>query len=378
MGGRDPAYGFETVLGWAADPVIALFFGGFALAAAATRHGIDELVAERALELSRHRRRRLLALVMAATALLSMWMSNVAAAALMLGALGPHLRHGERTEPFRRALLLGVAMAANLGGMATPIGTGPNGIAIALLAPWHQVTFVEWMAIALPLTIAALAAAFGLIAWTHRVAGRYRPLDLRPARLGLRGRGVVVIFGLAVVAWLAEPLHGVSAPVVALAAAAALFAGRWLDRSDLGRMDWPTLILIAGGLVLGRLVERSGLIAAATSGLAAEGVPLLARTTAFVAMAALMGAVMSNTASAAMLIPLALSLGPPHSIAVLIAIGASFGVPFVISSPANAMAYGHGGLTTRDLLVVGLPLMILGCLLVGLTGPHVLRWAGLP
>lgn len=121
---------------WAADPVLALFFGGFALGAAASRHGIDVHIAEPALVLSRHRRRRLLALVIAATAALSMWISNIAAAALMLAALRPHLHHGERTQPFRGAMLLGVAMGANLGGMATPIRTGPNGIAIAHLELW--------------------------------------------------------------------------------------------------------------------------------------------------------------------------------------------------------------------------------------------------
>ncbi|HTK31264.1 MAG TPA: DASS family sodium-coupled anion symporter [Candidatus Saccharimonadaceae bacterium] len=377
LGVTHPAYRLGAVLGWAADPVLALFFGGFALGAAASSHGIDAFVAERALALSRHRRRRLLALVMIATAALSMWISNIAAAALMLAALRPHLHRGAATESFRGALLLAVAMGANLGGMATPIGTGPNGIAIAQLEPWLRITFVQWMGFAMPLMLGMLVFSYVLIVRAHRVEGAYQPIDVRVEPLTRRARGLVIVFALAVAAWLTESLHGVAAPLVALGVAAVLFGGGWLRREDLGRIDWSTLLLIAGGIVLGRLVERSGLLEHLARTAGGDGLPLPARFTAFVLVAALMGAVMSNTASAALLIPLALGLGLPRSIAVLIAIGTSFGVPFTISSPPNAMAYGEGGLESGDLLRVGLPLMLVGCLLVGLTGPYVLQWLGL-
>jgi sodium-dependent dicarboxylate transporter 2/3/5 len=130
--------------------------------------------------------------------------------------------------------------------------------------------------------------------------------------------------------------------------------------------------------VLGRLAETSGLLEAVAQNAGTNALPIPVRIAGFVVIAAVMAALMSNTASAAMLIPLALGLGLPPSIAVLIAIGTSFGVPFTISSPPNAMAYGEGGLSARDLLRIGLPLMIVGCLLVGLTGPWVLHAIGLP
>lgn len=378
LGTGHPAYRIGAVLGWAADPVLALFFGGFTLSVAASRHGLDVHIAERALAFSSHRRRRLLALVMAATAVLSMWISNIAAAALMLAALRPHLHHGERTQSFRSALLLAVAMGANFGGMATPIGTGPNGIAIANLEPWVRITFLQWMGFALPLMIGMLALAYFLIVGAHQVQGAYQSVDVRVEKLGRRARGLVVVFVLAVAAWLSEPLHDVSAPIVALCVAAVLFGGGWLKREDLGRIDWSTLLLIAGGIVLGRLAERSGLLETIARGTSGGDLPLMLRISSIVLVAALMGAVISNTASAAMLIPLALGFGFPRSIAVLIAIGTSLGVPFTISSPPNAMAYGEGGLSARDLLRVGLPLMLVGSLVVGLTGPLVLRWMGLP
>jgi sodium-dependent dicarboxylate transporter 2/3/5 len=101
------------------------------------------------------------------------------------------------------------------------------------------------------------------------------------------------------------------------------------------------------------------------------------RITGFVLLAAILGAVMSNTASTAVLIPLALGLALPRSIAVLIALGSSFGVPFIISTPPNSMVYGEGGLSPRDLLRVGLPLMIVGALFVGIAGPGILDWLGI-
>jgi sodium-dependent dicarboxylate transporter 2/3/5 len=378
LGDVSPAYRLGPVLSWAADPVLALFFGGFALGAAASRHGIDAFVTNQALVVSHHHRRRMLALVMVATAVLSMWMSNIAAAAMMLAALRPHLHHSPRTEPFRSALLLGVAMGANLGGIATPIGTGPNGIAIASLESTTRITFLHWMGFAFPLMVAMLVFAFVLIAWAHGVHGTFQPIAVSRAPLSGRARGLVGVFVVAVIAWLTEPWHGIPAPTVALLIAAALFGGGWLGREDLGRIDWSTLLLIAGGLVLARLAAESGLVEALAGSVNWHSLSLTMRVTGFVVVAAAMGAIVSNTASAALLIPLAIGLGLPYPVAILIAIGTAFGVPFAVSSPPNAMAYGEGGLTARDLLRVGLPIMLAGSLIVGLTGLAFLGWMGLP
>jgi sodium-dependent dicarboxylate transporter 2/3/5 len=378
LGQADPEFSLPAVLSRAADPIMALFFGGFSLAVASSRHGLDEYVAERALALARGRRRRFLALIMIATAVLSMWMSNIAAAAMMLAALSPHLDRTDRNEPYRRALLLGVAVGANLGGMATPVGTGPNGIAIAELAPWVHVTFLKWMALALPITLGMLLFGFLLIAGIHRVRGRFQPIGRIPARLTVRGRGLLAVFALAATAWLTESVHGVPAPLVAIAVAAILFGGGWLAPVDLRRIDWSTMALIAGGLVLGYIVEHSGLLAVTAARVHWDEVSAPLRVLGLVGTAAFMSALMSNTASAAILIPFGLGLGAPHSIAVLIAIGSSFGMPFVISTPPNAMVYGRGGLDARDLLAIGLPIMLVGCLVVALTGPVLLRWFGLP
>jgi sodium-dependent dicarboxylate transporter 2/3/5 len=362
------------MLAWPADPVLALFIGGFSLGLAAQRHGIDSMLAGLVLRLSGGRSRALLAWVSFGTAVMSMWMSNIAAAAMVLTALRPVIRRDAIPVSFRRALLLGVAMGANLGGMGTPIGTGPNAIAIAAAdARGQTITFLHWMTFAVPLVFGALALTFVLLAVRYRVAGEFEPIAPRPLELSRPALGVMLLFFTTVAVWLSEPLHGIGAPLTALIATLLLFGSGLLAKRDLGALDWSTLGLIAGGLSLGKLIERSGLFAQ-LAGIDWSGLPGWAWLGALVSGSALLSAVMSNTATAALLIPLGLSIDAAPSTAVIIAIGASFGMPFSISTPPNAMAYGEGSLTTIDLFWIGCSVMILGCVLVSLTGPAALQW----
>ena len=184
-----------SVLGWAADPVLALFLGGFTLSVAASRYGIDAHIARIAVKLSRGRRLALLVLIASATAMLSMWMSNIAAAAMMIAALHPLLAETPKDDPFRRALLIGIALGANFGGIATPIGTGPNAIAIAAVSRHQTITFIHWMAFALPLTVGMLMAGLALTGWRFRVRGAANLPELPQHQSQSRGAsGVVVIF----------------------------------------------------------------------------------------------------------------------------------------------------------------------------------------
>jgi sodium-dependent dicarboxylate transporter 2/3/5 len=181
-----------------------------------------------------------------------------------------------------------------------------------------------------------------------------------------------------VAAWLTEPFHGTSSAIVALISTAVLFGSGLLKRKDLARIDWSTLVLIAGGIALGNLLEQSGVIRVAGAGMPWQEVPPVVRLFILCFASALLSALMSNTAAVTMLIPLAAGIDPAPSTAVLIAIAASLGIPFVISTPPNAMVYGEGGIKFSDLAVPGLILMILGCAVVSLTGPRVLNFVGIP
>lgn len=384
LGGLGADYRLGAVLAWSADPVLALFVGGFALGIAAHRHGVDALLARRIVGVSRHRRRRLLGLALVGTAFLSMWLSNIAAAALMLTALRPvfgAVGAGDedvRDRGFRTALLLSIAMGGNLGGIGTPIGTGPNAIAIAAVAGRTPLTFVSWMGFALPLVVGMLLLAYAILVLRYRVSGAFTHVPAAVGATSRAARWTMVVFVLAVLAWLTEPLHGVNAPLVALAVTCVLFATGLLHSEDLGAIDWSTLGLIAGGICLGRLIEVSGLFTALAGQLDWAAYPPLLALGVLLFIAALLAALMSNTGTAALLIPLAMSLVPASSTAVLVAVATSFGVPFTISTPPNAMAYGEGGIAARDLFAVGLPIMLVGCVLVTLTGGLVLGLMGIP
>jgi sodium-dependent dicarboxylate transporter 2/3/5 len=376
LGPMDAGYRLPAVLAWCADPVLALFLGGFTLEVAASRHGLDAAVAQQVVKLARGSQRLLMLLIIGGVAFLSMWMSNIAAASMMLASLRP-LLHSSQDTALRRALLLSVALGANFGGMATPVGTGPNGIAISAVSPYAHVTFVQWMAFALPLTGLMLAGGFLLLVVGYKVHGRFELTVAPVQKLSPPAHWVLGVFAACATLWLTEPLHGLPAPLVALGAVVALFGTGLLRREDLGKVDWSTLILIAGGISLGRLVERSGVVATALSGVDWSAWPQLAQAGVLVSLAAVLSALMSNTGTAALLIPIAVQLFPSASMPILVAVGCSFGIPFVISTPPNAMVAGEGGVDSSDLLRIGLPLMVLGCVVVILTGPWILRLFGL-
>jgi len=406
------------VVQWSVDPVLALFLGGFALAAAARTHGIDASVATVALRIAGRSPTRLLAAAAFATALLSMWMSNVAAAALMLNAFRPIWDREPAGSALRRSLLLVIALSADVGGISTPIGTGANGIALAAVAHVRHISFLHWMAFGVPLAAGLVLAALVLVVVRLRPSAPVRPPALPPLALmadsannasvnhsatdgsmaGERASGeplpapsannaklppklsrslLGVVFAVTVLLWLSEPWHGIVAWTVALGAVLALLVLRVLPWTELRHLDWGTLLLVAGGIGMGALLDRSGIVHLMAGRLPLQDLPEFVRIFSLCVVSATLSALMSNTGTAALLIPLAATIDPSPSTAIIVAVAASLGVPFVVSTPPNAMAVA-GGLKSTDLLIPGLILMFGGCLLIALTGHWVLRAVGIP
>jgi sodium-dependent dicarboxylate transporter 2/3/5 len=372
-----PTYRPTAVLAWSADPVILLFLCGFSLAAAARRWHLDAWAVAHAIRISRGESARLIAIAAFTTAGLSMWMSNVAAAALMFGAVGPILKAPSTSDDFRRALLLAIALAADVGGVATPIGSGPNGIAIAAAKQTHQIEFIEWMAFGVPLAFGLVAATLAMVLIRFRPSGLVDLPIRHRVQLGARAWMFCGVLGLTIALWLTGPLHGLPAWMVASGAIVMMLVLGLLGPQDMKQIDWPTLILIAGGIGLGTLLDRSGAVRLFASSLPLSGIPHVLVLLGFCLACALLAALMSNTAAATLLIPLATTVDGSASTVVLVAVAASLGVPFVISTPPNAMAVANG-LRSRDLLLPGLVLMVGGCVLIVLTGPWVLRAVGIP
>lgn len=395
----------HNVVRWALDPVLALFLGGFSFALAAERRGVDRAIVDRALQLARGNARRLVVIAALVTALLSMWISNVAAAALVLGALRTVTDGTGAATRINSALLLGVALAADVAGIATPVGSGPNGIAIASLSGRLHIDFLHWMAFGVPLAAGLLL--FVLIVAVRRVpAGTMLTLDAHRATpqedgqqrrspdqnahtLSREGEGapqttgnraqtriLTVLFLATLTLWLTEPAHGLAAWKVALAVPVSLLVTRVIAVRDFVHLDWGTLLLVAGGIAFGTMLDRVGVMDVVAPMIRLDALPRPAALFAVCLVSALFSALMSNTATATLLVPLSLTIDPSPATAILVAVSCSMGVPFVISTPPNAMAVSHG-LRSRELLGPGLLIMIGGCALVALTGHRVLGFLGI-
>jgi len=382
--GNSPSY--RDILSAAADPILLLFLGGFVLAQAAVKEGVDRAMSALLLRPFGDEPRRVLLGLMLITLLFSMWMSNTATTAMMMALVSPMLAALPPGEPFRKAVVLAVPFAANLGGMGTPIASPPNAIALGYLQrAGHGVAFLDWMLVAIPLLLLlALVTWLALWKFFKPVTAGLR-LPQRSEKLTGRGWLVVAVFVVTVALWMTDRWHGLPSSVVALLPAVILTATGIFTRDDLGRLEWSVLILIAGGLSLGAGMQLSGLDRLVVQWLPVADGNALALLAVLVAGTVAVGTFMSNTAAANLFLPVGLAAaatvgasgGPPAiQVAMSIALGASLSMALPISTPPNAIAYARGEFTTRDMARVGLLIGGLGALLIVLGGGTVLRWWG--
>lgn len=358
-----------------ANPVIFLFLGGFALAAALSRHELDQALATAVLRLARGRRGLAFLLLFGLTALLSMWISNTATAAMMLPlALG--LLHNRAAsgadEPGRMRgqvfVLLGLAYSASIGGIGTLVGSPPNAIAAAQAG----ISFAQWLRIGLPV-VALLLPLMVLVLYLllrPSLAGRASvpPLSLPWTRPRLTA---IAIFALTVTGWIGSaPLsralgvEGDFDALVALAAIAALFVTGTLRWDDVERgTNWGVLLLFGGGLALSQMMSSTGASRFLADQLVARmhDAPLWLLLVAVVAFVVLLTELVSNTASAALLVPIFLSVAgslgvSPVGLAAAIAVSASCAFMLPVATPPNAIVYGTGQVPQRWMMRCGLVL----------------------
>lgn len=360
----------RTALAPFAHPVIFLFLGGFALAAALQQQGLDRRLARAVLQLAAGRRGVAVGLLFGLTALLSMWISNTATAAMMLPlALGLLT---EADGPRERAfVLLGVAYSASIGGIGTLVGSPPNAIAAAQAG----IGFAGWMRIGMPMVL-LLLPLMAVVLWlvlrprlasacgTASSAGA-APAWSRPQRI------TVAVFGFAAAGWVgAAPLGralGITADIdsaVALAAIAALVAGGAIGWPEIERRThWSVLLLFGGGLALSEVMASSGAstFLAGTLTDALHGAPPLLMLIAVVAFVVFLTELVSNTATAALLVPVfmgvAAALGlPPPLFAAAIAVSASCAFMLPVATPPNAIVYATDQVPQATMMRCGLAL----------------------
>ena len=375
-----------------AHPLIFLFMGGFLLAAAMERWGLHRRLALLALSLAGGRPQALVFAVMAATAFLSLWVSNTATAMVMAPIAASLAAQKEATE-FKAALMLGVAFAATIGGMGSLIGTPPNALLAGYLRQAHgiEIGFAEWMRIGLPIVLVLLPVAWLVLTRVSfdlggaSVARLTRPAERLP-RISREEVLVAGAMGFAAIAWILRPwiaatlqTTAITDAGVAMAAATALFlipargeaGARLLEWRDAQRIRWDVLILFGGGVALANAIGASGLAAALADALSAAQGALPAALLVLVMMVGIvyLGELASNTAMAAIFIPIAGAVaaglgGDPLTLALPVALAASLGFMLPVATPPNAIVFGTGAVTAGQMLRAGAILDVVSIVLV--------------
>jgi sodium-dependent dicarboxylate transporter 2/3/5 len=365
------------------DPVVVLLLGGFVMAVALQKHSLDRRIALSFVHLFGRTPKRFLLGIMVASAFLSFWITNSATTSLILpiaiAVLAANkMRPGKST--YAKALVLGVAFAATIGGMGTIIGSTPNVIVTKFLADQGiQITFTSWMYYALPFTLLLLPLAW-LVLITMFPSGD-KPLLVRHAdpHTSRPQRLVLAVFALTVLLWLTTEWHGYSASLVALVPVILLYALGLLDTDDFSKAQWPTLVLFGGGLSLGTAISASGLDSTLAGVLQSFvfGQALWLIFLAVIAFSMLLTVMASNTAAASILVPIAIPLAAAigvdvRTIALLAALGVSLDFLVPVGTPPNAIAYASGYVRVWDMAKAGAVIAVIAALL--LTGLALLYW----
>ena len=414
MGLVDPATGFGAF----GNQIIFLFIGSFILAKAFSEHHLDQRVAYFLLsqKMATKSITHLQVFISLICWILSMWISNTAATALMvplcLGmakSLKDKFEDAQDYQHFTKSLLFIAAFSSSIGGMATPVGSPPNVLAMAFLSQnGIQINFLEWMVMGIPVSLVMLFLLNLLMIRLYpiqksRLAGLRGYALTKRKELGKISTAeiqVMCCFLLALLLWIGPGLlklfeftkpYGASMSthfpmgVVALISSTLLFflplkEGVNMDWEKAKDIDWGTILIFGGGLALGTILTKTG-TAEVVGSLVFKGLNTHYLLILFVAtgFGLLMSEFSSNTASASIIIPLILAgisaPTPEHltSIVVATAFGASFGFMLPVSTPPNAIIYGTGKLKLKEMVRCGISFDVLGLvvifLMVGLLYP---------
>lgn len=365
------ANSYSDFYGTLASPIIMLFLGGFALAAAAVKFGLDRSLTRVLLSPFGKRPAMVCLGLMICTATLSAFMSNTATTAMMMTVVLPIVGSIAPGDPFRKCVALAIPVAANIGGIATPIGTPPNAIALAALKESGiNISFSTWMVMAVPFTIALLVFAWWMLLVLFKPEAEQLEVKLSGSfDKSAKAISAYLIFAATVLLWVTEKLHGISTTMVAFLPIAILPALGVLDKKDIRGFSWEVLWLVAGGISLGLSLKSTGLAVwliglVSWSSLGALGVVIV-----FGVVGYLVANLISHTVSATMIMPLAITVGAAlasagdfNLAASIVSITAIISIAMVlpISTPPNAIAMATGIIETKDMAKVGVVVGVAG------------------
>jgi solute carrier family 13 (sodium-dependent dicarboxylate transporter), member 2/3/5 len=348
------------------SPVIWILLGGFMLAIGAQITKFDRKFSGFVIWRFGTSPYQLLLGIMLTTGLLSMFISNTATTAMMLTIIMPFAKQYGRDEPIVKAMLLGIAAAATLGGIGTVIGSSPNAIALGILqSAGYNFTFTDWMIPGVPTAITLILLAWFILKSIYKTNLKRLELvqteESVPRELAERNTTenrviVVITFFLTVGLWMTSTVHQIPVAVISLIPIVIFTAVGIVEAEEIKLIPWDTLILVAGGLTLGIAINDSGLAAYMIEQLPAFKNPLFViLLVAFVT--SLASNVMSNTAAASILIPFGAILVPPEYILLMVVtlgFAASTALILPISTPPNALVFSTRYLKQADFRIPGM------------------------
>ena len=370
--------GYKSLLACFADPIIMLFIGGFILAIAASKTGLDLYLARVMLKPFGKNPKYVLLGFLMVTGIFSMFLSNTATAAMMLTFLGPVLKALPADGKGKTALALAIPIAANIGGMGTPIGTPPNAIALKYMNEIGiNIGFGQWMAFMIPFTILLL-----VIAWVMLL--KLFPFKAKEITLNIEGelkkdwRSIVVYitFAVTVLLWVLDKATGVNANVVAMLPVGVCAIIGVLTKRDLEEISWSVLWMVAGGFALGVALQETGLAQTLINVIPFGDWPAVVMVVGSGLICYAMANFISHTATANLLVPILAAVGASAAVAtnlaplggvstllVGVAIGSSLGMVLPISTPPNAIAASTGMIEQKDMVKTGLIMGVVGLVL---------------
>ena len=380
------------------DPAVALIFGGFLIGRALTKYELDKRLALLILSRTRGSGGALILTVMGVTAFLSMWISNTASAAIMIPialAVISRIRDSDIRDKYGKALVLGVAYAATLGGVASLVGSPPNPLAASYINSFLGIefSFMSWIPYGLPVVLIMLPITWQWIVFRFKIPKSIEEMDdlkeisrkeyLRLGPMPTEQKMVVVIFASVVFLWFTEKLpdfianvigwsgHGISSSVVALIGGVSLMILRLLDEKDVSsHISWSSLLILGSGIALGGAMIDTGLSAFIAQQMSGLGMfPAFIVVIIIGIVAVLVTMVASNTGAAVILIPVAIPLAvglgiDPLLITMVIAISVSMDFALPTGTPPSTIAFSTGKVEMREMVTTGLVVDLIAILVV--------------
>ena len=372
---------YKDIMAAFADPVVMLFLGGFVLAIMAEKYGLDVTMARILLKPFGNKPKTVLLGFLIVIAIFSMFMSNTATAAMMLAFLAPVLAVLPKDDKGRIGLALAIPVAANIGGIGTPIGTPPNATAVKFLAEaGYEVTFMEWSVRMIPFVIIMIFIAWIILQIFFPFKSDKVVLEIPENKRTTDWKTYIVwiTFISTILLWTTEQIHHINSNVVALIPLGILTCTGIFTKEDIKEINWTVLWLVAGGFALGTVLQGTGLAKVLIQSIPFGSMPVLLVLLVSGLVCYLMSNFISHSATSALLIPILIvvaegmadpqamnnaaftTMGGTYAMISFVALCASIAMLFPISTPPNAIASSTGLVETKDMAKVGIIIGIIG------------------